>query len=77
MKMVLGMTFLFHYNINVQFGTEKLTWTFYTTAKALSITSWIELIDKRKFIKVVLNRNSQTLFVQVSALEATKRVYSS
>lgn len=70
-KIVLEMLFLALNNTNVQFTKlEKLTWRFYTTAKALPTTSLVKLIDKRKFAKVVLDENSKTLVVYVVILRA-------
>lgn len=39
--------------------------------EALSSTSQIELINKKKFTKVVLDKNSETFVVYVAALVAT------
>lgn len=44
------------------------------TAKALSTTNWVELINKRKFTKAVVNRNSKTFVVHLLALEATEGI---
>ncbi len=55
--------------MNVQFGTEKLTWKSYTIAKTLPTTGRLKLIDKREFTKVVLDQNSETFVIHVVALE--------
>ncbi len=70
MEVVLRMPFLALSNVNFQFNAEKLTWRTYTTAKALPITSWVKLIDKREFVRAALDKNSETFVVHVSALEA-------
>ncbi len=71
MEVVLGMPFLSLSNANVEF-TElgKLTWRTYTAVEASPTTSWIKLIDKKEFARTVLDKNSETFVVHVSALEA-------
>ena len=68
--MVLRMLFLTLSNINIQFFEEKLTWKSYTTVKALLITKQVELINKKGFVKMVLDKNSETFLMYVAALEA-------
>ncbi len=45
--------------------------------KALSTTNWIELIDKKKFAKVVLDENSETFVVYMIVLESKTLIYPS
>ncbi len=71
MEVVLGIPILALSNANFQFGAEKLTWRSYIAAEALPTISWVELIDKREFARVALDKNSETFVVYVSALEAT------
>lgn len=67
--MVLGIFFQAFSNTNFQFDTEKLIWRSYTTAGALSTTSRVEHIDKRKFAQTALDKNSETFVIHVAALE--------
>ncbi len=70
MEVVLRMLFLSLSNANVKFAElEKFTWRSYILAGALPITSWVELINKREFAKTVLDKNSETFVIYVSALE--------
>lgn len=69
------MFFLFYNNANVQFGTKGLTQRLNTAVKALAITSQVELIDKRVFVKAVLDRNSKTFVVYLLTLKAIEGVY--
>ena len=39
--------------------------------------SWVELIDKREFIKVVLNENFETFVRHIAALEVEMLIYIS
>ncbi len=66
------MPFLVFSNANVQFGTEELTWRIHTAAEALLTTSQVELIDKRKFAKVVVDENSETFVIYVSTLDVAE-----
>lgn len=68
------MLFLAYNNTNFQFGAKKLTWRSYTIEKTLSTTSRIELVNKHKFTKVVLDENSETFIVYVAALEVLELV---
>lgn len=73
--MVLGILFLSLSNADINFGarlSRKLTSRIYTAIQALSITSRVELIDKREFVKLVLDKNSKTFIVYVVALKATR-----
>ena len=65
------MPFLALNNANFEFGFKKLTWRSYTIAKALSTTSSVEFIDKRKFIKIALDKNSKTFVIYVATLEVS------
>lgn len=69
MEVVLGMLFLTLSNANIQFTEKELTWRYYIAAKALPTTKWVELIDKKKFAKTVLDKESETFVMHVTALE--------
>lgn len=69
-EMVLDMPFLSFNNANIQFIEKKFTWKFYFTTKTLSTTKLVELINKKEFAKIVLNKESETLIVYVIALKA-------
>lgn len=69
-EIVLRMLCLALININVEF-TElgKLIWRLYIDMQALLSTSWVQLIDKKKFARTTLDQNSEPFLVYVSALE--------
>ena len=69
MDVVLGMLFLSLSNADVQFDTGNLTWRTYSTAEALPTTRRVELIDKYKFARAALDKNSEIFVVHVAALE--------
>ncbi len=73
MEMVLGMPFLSLSNADVKFAElEKLIWRLYMVIEALLITNQMELIDKREFAKAVMDKNSETFVVHISALDVAE-----
>lgn len=78
MQVVLEMLFQGFSNIDIEFTKlEKLTWRFYTTTKALSTTNKVKLIDKRKFVKAILDKYLETFVIYVVSLEAEILIYPS
>lgn len=69
---VLEILFLTFSNTNIEFNAQSFIWRSYSTAKALSTTRQVELIDKPKFVKIVLNKNSEIFIVYVAALKFSK-----
>ena len=62
------------------YSLQKKTYLkFYTTAKLLSITCQVELIDKKKIAKVALNKNIKVFVIHVSflSLELKRKIYLS
>lgn len=53
-----------------------LTWKPCTIAKTLPTAKKIELINKRKFVKVVLDENANNFIVHVDALRAPESAIS-
>ena len=74
-EVVLGLLFLIFSNTDVQFIENKLTGRSYTIVKALLITKRVELITKKKFAKVALDKNSETFVVHVASLNLVPRIY--
>ena len=70
-KVVLGILFLTFSNANIQFAEKELTWRSYITTETLPNTKQVELIDKKEFVKVALDENSETFLMHVVALEAS------
>ena len=68
MKLVLGMYFLSFSNADFLFSTREFDWRSYTTAEALPTTQQMELIDKHKFARIALDKNSETFVMHVAAL---------
>lgn len=76
MEVVLEMPFLAFNNADVEFSRlEKLTWRFYTLAKALSTISQVKFINMREFTKTVLDENSETFLIHVIILEAETFIF--
>lgn len=76
--MILEMFFLTLSSADIKFAEKKLTERSYTIAKALLTIKRIELINKKKFVKTALDKNSELFVIHVAALEALKiTIYSS
>lgn len=72
-KVVLGIRFLVLSNTNIEFTKlEKLMWRSYIIVEALFTTSRVKLIDKKEFAKEVLDKNSETFVIYISALKAMR-----
>ena len=70
LEVALEMPFLTLSNAEIQFAKKELTWRSYTAAEALPTTKRIELINKKEFAKAVLDEESETFMVHVTALKA-------
>lgn len=68
------MHFLAFGNTNVQFRAKKLTQNFNTTNEALPIAWQTKLINKYKFAKITLNKNSDTFVMYIIALETLEPI---
>lgn len=68
------MLFLFLSHRDLEFDTKKLTFRSYITVKTLVITKKVELSNKYKFVKAVLNKNSKTFVIHVTALGSLEAV---
>lgn len=55
-------------NINIQFAENKFYWRFYPSAKALPITKFVKIINKKEFVKMTLDENSKTFLIYISAI---------
>ena len=50
-EIILRMFYLTFSNIDVSFAEQELIWRSYITAKALPITKWIKIINKKNSLK--------------------------
>lgn len=67
--MILRIPFLFVRNLNIWFAEiSNLIWRNYTIVEILHIIKTVKFIDKRVFVKAVLNENTETFRIQVLAL---------
>lgn len=58
-----------HADLDFKKSTRRLIQEFYTNAKVLLITIQIKLINKKEFIKMILDRNSKTFVIFMTILE--------
>ena len=62
------MLFFTFSNRNIQFAWKKLTWLLYTIAKALLITKWVKIINKKEFTKAMLDKNVENFVIYITFL---------
>ena len=74
MEMILRMPFFIFNNANIQFDEKKLTWRFYTAAKALPTTKQIKPIDKKEFAKMAFDEEFGTFVIHVITLKVSPRL---
>lgn len=70
MDIILGILFLTLRNINILFIERELTWWSYSSAKALSIIKWVQIIDHKKFATAALDLVEKVFMVHIAYLEA-------
>lgn len=71
--MIVKMLFLSFNNANIKFAKpEKLIWRFYLVVKVLPTINQVELMNKKEFVKTVLDKNAKTFIMYFTALKTTK-----
>lgn len=65
------MSFLTLSYADIKFDKKSFIWRAYTIANTLSIARKLQLIDKYKFFKVPLGKNSETFVIHVVVLEVS------
>lgn len=68
MKVVLEMLFLIFSNVDISFIERELVWKIYSAVKALPMTQRVEIINKKEFAVVTLNKKDKTFVVYMTAL---------
>lgn len=71
-EIVLDIPFLSFNKTDIDFELKALIQRKYSATKAFPIISQIQLIDKYKFARVILNENLVTFVMHVIVLEAIK-----
>lgn len=64
------MFFLIFSNADIKFLKNKLILKFYITVEILPSIKQVELINEKKFVKVVLDKNSKIFVMQIVTLES-------
>ena len=75
MEVVLGMLFLILNNVDIQFAEKKLTWRTYTTKKSFPTTCQVEIMNGKKFAKVVFDENVEAFLVYASSLQSRMTIH--
>lgn len=65
------MLFFFS-NADFWFDIKKLISKFYIIAKTPSTISWVEFIDRKKFVNATSNKNLEIIVIDIAVLEAMK-----
>lgn len=68
LEIVLGMFFFIFSKADILFVEKKLILRFYSTIKAISTIKRVEMINKKKFAKTVLDGNFETFVIYVTSL---------
>lgn len=71
---VLEILFLTLTNQNIQFDIKSFTQRSYITTEALPTTKQIKLINKHKFAKTTLDKNSETFVIHIVFLNVFKSI---
>ena len=74
LEMVSKMLFLTLSKADVRFAKREFVWRTYTAAEALLTTKRVEIINKREFAAVALNRDDKIFVVYVAALAKPKAI---
>lgn len=67
-EMVLGIFFFTFSKANIHFADKEITGRPYTAAEAPFTIKRLELIDKKEFVKVVLDENIEVFMMHVTSL---------
>ena len=68
-EVILGMLFLKISNADVSFGERTLMWKTYTTNEALPITKQVQIINKKDFVIVTLDADSEMFVMHMAFWE--------
>ena len=65
-EVILGMLILKHNNADMSFGEEILMWRTYTTNKVLPTIKQVQIINKKNFVIMALDANSEMFVMHVT-----------
>ena len=68
MEVVLKMPFVTFSNADVSFLDKELTWRTYSVIVALFITKRVQIIDRKKFAKAVLDPNKKVFVMHIATI---------
>ena len=66
--MIFKISFIIFTNGNVQFVDINLTWKTYITKKSQLIIQWVEVINKKKWVRRVLNENIKAFIIYMDSV---------
>lgn len=65
MEVVLGMLFLTFISADLRFAKRKLVWRAYNIAKVLSMSQKVDIINKKKFTAMALDKKDETFMMHI------------
>lgn len=70
MELIPRMPFIWFYNANVKFAKkfERIICIIYINIELLVITNQVKSINKKKFAKVILNKNFKIFIMDIATL---------
>ena len=74
LEIVSEMLFLTFSKANVRFAKREFVWRTYMAAETLLTTKRVEIINKREFAAVALNRDDKIFVVYIAALAKPKAI---
>lgn len=75
MKAVFWILFLTFSKVDVDFVDRKLSWKTYTAAYALSMTKRVQIINRKKFVKVALDSSKEVFVVYVAFITSEMAIH--
>ena len=75
MNIVLGIPFLTLSNIDIRFAERELTWKIYTAVDTLPTTKRVQIINRKKVVKVALDPNKEVFVVHVATITSKMAIY--
>lgn len=71
-ELILRKFFYILSNVNIYFAKEKLVWKSYTTAKSLSTTTKVKLINWKKFLALAINSTKKIFVIYIAILKISR-----
>lgn len=71
-EVYLWLSFLALSNVVIPFNTKSFTWKFYSAAEVLLTDKRVKLINKKKFTRADLDKNTKAFVIHIAAPKVLK-----